>query len=105
MLDFRIVSHKFDLSFNPNFCLFTFFFYKEELPKYRIIPGPKIYMRKDITKFLKGKASSYTQGDRIFAYEKRKTIKIDQIKKLKKKDFEKLLGKKINFISDVKLRE
>lgn len=102
-LDFEIFKNDYYIFMDEQKAVFSFHFEKFELPNQKKILGPKLSMKEGINQFIKGRKNIGFDGERFYSYEKRKITNIKQVEKMNIKTFDKLLGKKIEFIKKVEI--
>lgn len=100
--DFRVFHSEFKIDIGENYCLYLYFFENIELPKLKRIVGPYVSMEDGVSKFVKSKKNYFIEKDRLYSYEKRKITNLSEVCKFSSRsDFEKILGKKLDFLKSI----
>lgn len=101
-LGFEIFDYKFLFDYEENKCVFFYLFRYDYVPKIKIIKGPSVLMQKGAKDFVAKREKAFLRKGNLFAYEE---VEMSSLKDIyfSKEDFEKKLGKSLEFVKKVKV--
>lgn len=101
--DFDVFKNEHFIETKLGVALFVLFFEKKELSKFKKVTGPFVYMSDAVRNFTKSRDFYFVEDSRIYGYDIREFLKVEQISKITISDARDLVGRDISFIKSIKI--
>ena len=101
--DFNVFKKEFFVDMKKEQSLFVFFFEKVELARVRRVLGPKVFMRDAVSSFLKKRDVFFVENDRLYSYEKRDVIRVDDVARFSLDDCFDMSSRDMSFLKKLRV--
>jgi len=100
-LNFRVFRKEFYYDTEEERSFLLYFIENPELPKLKIVKGPKVLLKKASLDFIKKRKNVFLKEDTLYAYEKREIHNLKEVY-ISKEELEKIVSSNLNFIKKIK---